>query len=198
MEKPTHVPKVLILQHPGEARRQSIRSADLLSTHLPTQVITKVGLTWRNLDHALGSAKKTANPKAWLVLYLGSLETSQTLAKSRGPGLYFANEKLEPVPSDGSIDGIVLLDATWPQAKSMWWKNSWLLKLRRAVLKPKEKSKFKELRKEPRAECVSTLEAAAEALSALGAPQDIEAMLKAALLERAKTTRDAGGRPSSD
>lgn len=198
MEKPSYIPKVLILQHPGEARRQSIRSADLLNTLLPDQVVTRVGLTWRNLDHALGNTQKGAKPKSWIVLYLGSLESSQILAKSREPGLYFANAALDPVPANGSIEGIVLLDATWPQAKSMWWKNSWLLKLNRAVLKPREKSKFKELRKEPRAECVSTLEAAAEAMSALGAPIELEQRLKEAFIQRVKTTRGAGGRPSSD
>jgi DTW domain-containing protein len=196
VEKPHRVPKVLILQHPGEARRKTIRSADLLQEVLVDQVITRVGLTWRNLDHAVG--EKGTHPKSWVVLYLGSLESSQILAKSRGPGLYFANTKLEPVPADGSIEGIVLLDATWPQAKSMWWKNSWLLKLHRAVLKPRGKSQFKELRKEPRAECVSTLEAAAESLSALGAPIELEQRLKEAFLKRVKSTRDAGDRPSSD
>jgi DTW domain-containing protein YfiP len=48
------------------------------------------------------------------------------------------------------LEGLVVLDGTWSQAKALWWRNAWLLKLRRAVLVPKhwQKSLYKELRRE--------------------------------------------------
>ncbi len=76
------------------------------------------------------------------------------------------------------LDGIVVIDGTWSQAKTIWWRNAWLLKLRRAVLVPKHKSLYKELRREPRRECVSTIEAIAEALEALGEPQTVSDSLR--------------------
>ena len=34
------------------------------------------------------------------------------------------------------LDGAVLLDGSWSEAKALWWRNPWLLKLRRLVLDP--------------------------------------------------------------
>ena len=34
------------------------------------------------------------------------------------------------------LDGVVLLDGSWSEAKTLWWRNPWLLKLRRLVLDP--------------------------------------------------------------
>ena len=31
------------------------------------------------------------------------------------------------------LEGIVLLDGSWGEAKTLWWRNPWLLKLRRVV-----------------------------------------------------------------
>ena len=33
-----------------------------------------------------------------------------------------------------NLKGIIVLDGTWSQAKALWWRNPWLLKLRRAIL----------------------------------------------------------------
>ncbi len=70
--------------------------------------------------------------------------------------------------SGAGLDGIVALDGTWAQAKTMWWRNAWLLKLKRLVLHPSRPSLYGKLRKEPRRECLSTIESVAEALEALG------------------------------
>ncbi len=59
------------------------------------------------------------------------------------------------------IDGVILLDGSWSEAKTLWWRNPWLLKLRRIVLNPPQKSRFGAIRREPRREALSTLEAAA-------------------------------------
>jgi DTW domain-containing protein YfiP len=76
----------------------------------------------------------------------------------------------------------VLLDGSWSEAKTLWWRNPWLLKLRRIVLNPRQRSHFGRLRREPRREALSTLEAAALLLRALdeGGPE-IEAALLGAL-----------------
>jgi hypothetical protein len=82
-----------------------------------------------------------------------------------------------------SLDGIVLLDGTWSQAKTLWWRNPWLLKLQRLVLNPPEPARLGLLRREPRREALSTLEAAAMVLRHVEAgPQAAEAL--SAILDR--------------
>jgi DTW domain-containing protein YfiP len=96
-----------------------------------------------------------------------------------GP-LQFVAKKGEPIPAPDHVDGLVVLDGTWSQAKTIWWRNPWLLKLKRAVLVPTRKSLYRELRKEPRRECLSTIESIALALEGLGQPQaKSEALLEA-------------------
>ena len=134
----------------------------------------KIGLSVSNLKKAIG--REEVSPAKWGVLYLGS--GVKGMAERPGgflkPGLY-------PVKKDGELlaekesaeilkglEGIILLDGTWSQAKTLWWRNSWLLKCRRLILVPKVKSLYGELRKEPRRECLSTIETTADVLDALG------------------------------
>src|SRR5204862_7870678 len=35
----------------------------------------------------------------------------------------------DPQPILKRLDGIVLLDGSWKEAKTLWWRNPWLLKL---------------------------------------------------------------------
>ena len=42
----------------------------------------------------------------------------------------------DPEPILQRLDGIVLLDGSWKEAKTLWWRNPWLLKLHRIVLDP--------------------------------------------------------------
>ncbi len=60
-----------------------------------------------------------------------------------------------------------MLDGTWAQAKALWWRNPWLLKVRRIALKPARPSRYGNLRREARREALSTLEATALLLSTL-------------------------------
>jgi DTW domain-containing protein YfiP len=81
----------------------------------------------------------------------------------------------------------VLLDGTWSQARTMWWRNPWLTKLRRLILAPRTTSRYGDLRLAARAEGLSTLEAAAETLRGLGEDAAIPAALERvfeAFLER--------------
>ena len=79
------------------------------------------------------------------------------------------------------LEGVVLLDGSWSEAKTLWWRNPWLLKLRRIVLNPQQRSRFGRVRREPRREALSTLEAAALLLKHLDGRPEIEAALLGAL-----------------
>ena len=60
----------------------------------------------------------------------------------------------------------MLLDGTWSQAKALWWRNAWMLKCQRVILGPAHPSRYGKLRREPRRDGLSTIEAAAMLLSA--------------------------------
>ena len=77
------------------------------------------------------------------------------------------------------IEGIVLLDGTWSQAKALWWRNAWMLKCQRVILGPKRPSRYGKLRKEPRGDGLSTIEAAAMLLAGLEKRPDIAETLNA-------------------
>src|SRR5690606_15959193 len=66
---------------------------------------------------------------------------------------------------------------TWSQAKALWWRNPWFLKLKRAILIPRSKSLYGELRREPRGECLSTIESIAQSLTHLGEDPSLESEL---------------------
>ena len=153
---------VLILQHPQEPDKQ-LGSARLAHLALPNSTL-KVGLSWPNLGKALG---REVQQSQWAVLYLGSGIKGE---KKESP-LQFVSRQGAAVDAPKGIEGIVILDGTWSQAKALWWRNAWLLKLKRAILQSSRPSLYRELRKEPRRECLSTIESIAETLVALGEPQ---------------------------
>jgi DTW domain-containing protein len=74
-----------------------------------------------------------------------------------------------------------LLDGSWSEAKSLWWRNPWLLKLRRLVLDPQRPSHYNRVRREPRREALSTIEAAALLLNRIEGRPEFEATLTDAL-----------------
>ena len=138
-------------------------------------------------------------PGLWATLYLGT-QKQNAGGVAQEPGLYFLDKKGNPrdqKESDAEIGGLILLDGTWAQAKTIWWRNAWLLKTKRMHLIPKSKSLYGKVRKEPRPECVSTLEAAAETLSFLGLPESIEKTLKEAFSARLKTAKKSSTIPHS-
>jgi DTW domain-containing protein len=150
---------VLILQHPQESRNPKT-TARLVSLSLPNAV-HKVGFSWRSLAKALG---RPADPKRWAVLYLGTQKNIQNL---KSQPFQILSSKLQPL-EDPDLEGIVLLDGNWSQSKTLWWRNPWLLKLNRLVLNPTTPSLFGEVAKQPRKNCLSTLEAVAETCSHVG------------------------------
>jgi DTW domain-containing protein YfiP len=160
---------VLILRHPQEQDRL-LGTARLAILQLKSAVL-KTGLSWPNLAKAVGGP---ADPRRWGVLYLGTAKTSEPLAPRI---LTVVNKNGEASPDQDEIlealEGIILLDGNWQQAKALWWRNSWLLKCQRLVLQPPRASLYGALRKEPRPESVSTLEAVAYTLAELDSDESL-------------------------
>ena len=183
---------VLILQHPQEQDR-ALGTARLTSLHFRDAVM-KIGLSWPSLGKILG---RTVDPHRWAVLYLGSVK-AESLAPDRE--IVFLNRKGELEREQDAlmrdIEGIVLLDGTWSQAKALWWRNAWMLKCRRVVLGPRRPSRYGRLRREPRRDGLSTIEAAGMLLSRLERRPDIEEKLTASferMLDRVREHGTAAG-----
>ncbi len=181
---------VLVLQHPQE-QDHALGTAGLLTRTLANARLA-VGLSWRNLGHAMGEPVEARN---WGVLYLGSAH-----AAGQGP-LVAVDRKGETLPDQESafsgLEGLVVLDGNWAQAKALWWRNAWLTKLRRFVVVPDGPSLYGNLRKEARPDAVSTLEAAALALSAVEADPTIRERILVpfrALIAEARAAGIQGGK----
>jgi hypothetical protein len=164
---------VLILQHPQEQDR-TLGTARLASLQLRHATL-KIGLSWPSLAAALG---RPADPKRWAVVYLGSAAPAE-LAPERD--VLVLDRKGKPVADQDAalkeIEGIVLLDGTWSQAKTLWWRNPWVLKAKRVVLNPRQPSRYGLIRREPRRDSLSTLESAGLALARIEGKPEIETAL---------------------
>src|SRR5207253_10290833 len=169
---------LLILQHPQEQDR-ALGTARLTAMHFKDAVV-KIGLSWPSLSKALG--RTVHDPSRWAVLYLGSAKVADLDTDAE---IVAINRKGEVEPHQrailSDIEGIVLLDGTWSQAKALWWRNAWMLKCQRVILGPRQPSRYGRLRKEPRRDGLSTIEAAALMLGALEKRPDIPATLNASL-----------------
>jgi len=168
---------VLILQHPQE-KKEALATAAVTRAMLNRAELV-VGLSWPNLSRAVG---RSVDPKRWAVLYLGSVRPA---AFGDQREVIALDRRSEPAADQEAIlrglDGVVVLDGTWKEAKTLWWRNPWLLKLRRLVLNPQRKSRYGRIRREPRREALSTLEAVALLLKHIDGGPEIEAMLLGAL-----------------
>jgi len=167
---------LLILQHPQEQDR-ALGTARLTALHFKNTVVT-IGLSWPSLSKALG--RQVADPSRWAVLYLGSakvadLGTDRDIVAINRKGEIEDNQRA--ILKD--IEGVVLLDGTWSQAKALWWRNAWMLKCQRIILGPSRPSRYGQLRREPRRDGLSTIEAAAMLLASLEKRPDIAETLHA-------------------
>ena len=165
---------LLILQHPQEQDR-ALGTARLTALHFKDAVL-KIGLSWPSLSKALG--RPVHDPSRWAVLYLGSakvadLETERDIVAINRKGEIEDNQRAILK----EIEGVVLLDGTWSQAKALWWRNAWMLKCQRVILGPARPSRYGKLRREPRDDGLSTIEAAAMLFGRLEKRADIEATL---------------------
>ena len=168
---------VLILQHPQERKEALATAASTCALLSHAELV--VGLSWPNLARALG---RPVDPRRWAVLYLGSVRPASLGDHREVLGLDRRGESVADQEAMlRGLDGVVVLDGTWKEAKTLWWRNPWLLKLRRLVLNPRHKSRYARIRREPRREALSTLEAVALLLKHLDGGPEIEARLLRAL-----------------
>jgi len=177
---------LVILQHPQEQDR-ALGTARLTALHFKDAML-KIGLSWPSLSKILGYS---VDPSRWAVLYLGSakvadLDTDRAVvALDRKGGLA---EDQRGILND--LEGVVILDGTWSQAKALWWRNAWMLKCQRVILGPPKPSRYGKLRKEPRRDGLSTIEAAAMLIGSLEKRPDIEAALYASFERMLAKYRD--------
>jgi tRNA-uridine aminocarboxypropyltransferase len=164
---------LLVLQHPQEQDRE-LGTARLAVLHFKNALL-KIGLSWSNLTKILG---RPTDPQRWAILYLGSVKAAAVLPDR---DIVVVNRNGNAVDHQSSalreIEGIILLDGTWSQAKALWWRNAWMLKCKRVVLGPKQPSRYGKLRREPRDDGLSTIEAAAMLLARLERKPEIETAL---------------------
>lgn len=165
--------ELLVLQHPQEQDR-ALGTARLAVQHFRKATL-KIGLSWPSLSKILG---REVDPQNWAILYLGSAKVAD-LATDRDVAAIDRKGELEDhqraILKD--IEGVILLDGTWSQAKALWWRNAWMLKCRRIILGPANPSLYGKLRKEPRRDGLSTIEAAGMALARLEGRPEIESAL---------------------
>jgi DTW domain-containing protein YfiP len=166
----------LILQHPQE-QDTALGTARLTVLHFKNAVV-KIGLSWPSLAKALG--RPVADPSRWAALYLGSAKAADLDTDAE---IVAINRKGELEPHQrgilADIEGVVLLDGTWSQAKALWWRNAWMLKCQRVILNPRQPSRYGRLRREPRSDGLSTIEAAAILIAGLEKRPEIASALNA-------------------
>jgi len=164
---------LVILQHPQE-QDKALGTARLAALHF-NKATVNVGLSWASLSKVLGRA---ADPQRWAILYLGSAR-AEALAPDRD--LVVLDKKGQAEERQASVlrelEGIIVLDGTWAQAKALWWRNAWMLKCRRVLLNPSHPSRYGNLRKEARRDGLSTIESAAMLMSRIERRPEIEQTL---------------------
>lgn len=164
--------ELLILQHPQEQDR--LLGSAFVAARSLSKAQVKIGLSWPSLSKILG---RDVDPSRWGVLFLsGSAELP------REKELLALDKKGEVAPDSdralAGLEGVVIFDGSWAQAKTLWWRNPWVLKARRLALNPQKRSLYGNLRREPRREALSTIEAAGLCLARLEQRPEIEQVLQ--------------------
>ena len=154
---------VVILQHPQE-RLKALNSARLAHLLLKNSRVF-VGLSWPNFRKVAGEGEQ---PSLWGVLYLNPERHTENRPIS------IVNRKKQPVADASFLRGIIAIDGSWKQAKTLWWRNPWLLRLNRISLNAGQAS----LRPQVKSEGLSTIEAVAFALECLGETPQIGQSLR--------------------
>jgi len=173
--------RVLILQHPQE-KDALLGTAQLLEAMLPKAKVV-IGLSWPNFAAAIG--EEDADIKKWAVLFPDRDHPGNRVVDRRG-------NAIEP----SALEGIVVLDGTWSKAKTLWWRNPWLVKMNRMSLAPGKPSIYGKLRAEPRRELISTLESVGAALTLAGESPDVQKNLERVFRTLVQRVRDAKLIPS--
>ena len=177
--------RLLVLRHPRDARR-AMTSAPIVAREVPECVLT-CGLSWPNLRGALG---EPADWRRWAVLGLPSKTVLRDVRKAVRARVHRDDGALSDVavldrrghllavnerPDD--LDGLIVLDGSWPESRSLYWRNPWLAKLRRIVVFPGFRSAFGRLKRQPHRDCIATAEAVACVLERFGDDPHVPARL---------------------
>lgn len=134
---------VHVLQHPTE-RRHAVGTTRLL----------RLGL---------------ASVDVHVLSLRGSSSTSPPISLPPGSGLLYPcapDQELSTLPPDQQPEHLVVIDGTWAQAHRIFRANPWIAALPRYRLSPARGSNYR-IRKEPRQECLSTVETVVAALRIL-------------------------------
>jgi len=139
----------------------------------------------RERDVAIGTARMAhlSLPNSELHLGVSFVDHARVraLAAEEGTALLFPGEgATEPAELRARPPRtVIVVDGTWSQARKLLRLNPFLLELPRIGLAPARPSNYR-IRREPSAECVSTIEALVHLLGALeGAPERFEPVLEA-------------------
>ena len=106
---------------------------------------------------------------------------SRLLAPDSGAALLFPGEDARDLGAMAPQDypkRLVVLDGTWPQARKLFRLNPALARLPRVAFTPRAPSNYR-IRREPRVEFVSTIEAVVQVLSLVEGSDRFDAMLEA-------------------
>ncbi len=166
----------IILQHPQEPR-ELLGTAYITHKTLQNSIL-RVGLSWPNLGAVLRGHPlqgKLVPSRCATLVAKGAKDEKELSQGGADSELVTLGGKTR---ANGSIEALIVLDGTWSQAKALWWRNPWLLKTKKMALKPKEVSRYGKLRREPRAHCVSTIEASQMALDYLGESLEVTKSLE--------------------
>ena len=148
--------RVLILQHPREAEKKAINTARIAALALPSASL-HVGIDFESSQALQEALRDGERPP--VLLFPGP--DARDLAHDPPPG---------PVT-------LVVIDGTWHQARAMFRKNPVLWQLPRFAFAPRAPSEYR-IRREPRPDYVSTIEALVNALPLLeGDAPRFEALL---------------------
>jgi DTW domain-containing protein YfiP len=143
---------VIILQHPQEQFKIS-NSAALAHLMLRNSTLL-TGLSWKSFKAVAGESEV---PSQWGILHLKGNHNSEKHVE-----IFERNGSV--MENSFQLRGIIAIDGSWKQAKALWWRNSWLLKLHRIALNPD----FQSVRNQSKEEGLSTIEAIAFTLKNLG------------------------------
>ncbi len=127
----------------------------------------------RERKHAFGTVRLLKIALQRLVVHRMPVNKGQGFAMPEGfpehAGLLYpgaGSTNLEELAPERRPKKLVVIDGTWSQAHCMYRDSPWLQRLPRYALHPAEPSRYR-IRKEPRHECLSTLESTAMALRML-------------------------------
>jgi len=148
--------RIVVLQHPRE-RNKAIGTARIAALCLPALEIV-VGVDFEQDERTRALLDDPARPAVLLYPSPGARD-------------------LATDPPEGPVT-LVVLDGTWNQAKSLLKHNAWLERLPRVAFDPARPSEYR-IRREPREDYVSTIEAVMHALARLegGDPARFEALM---------------------